>query len=162
RARLRIARPGARRRRGDRTRARFHALDARPRRGERRARRKPLPARSRARLAAAPGCVSRDARDGARLSRDARRRRTPHPPAPEAGAGAPEGRELWIFGDSFSYGWSVDDAQAYPWLLQRAFPGHRVVNFAVGGYGTLQALLELRAALRDAPAPALVVLAHNF
>jgi len=82
--------------------------------------------------------------------------------APEGEAGEPARRELWVFGDSFSYGWSVDDAQAYPWLLQRAFPHHRVVNFAVGGYGTLQALLELRAALREAPAPDLVVLGHNF
>jgi len=76
--------------------------------------------------------------------------------------GAPDRPEIWIFGDSFSYGWAVGDEQTYPWLLQTAFPRHRVVNFAVGGYGTLQALLQLEAALRSHPHPALVVLAHNF
>jgi GNAT superfamily N-acetyltransferase len=83
--------------------------------------------------------------------------------ARDHGASAPGGRpEIWIFGDSFSYGWAVGDEQTYPWLLQSAFPRHRVVNFAVGGYGTLQALLQLEAGLRSHPHPALVVLAHNF
>ena len=36
------------------------------------------------------------------------------------------------------------------------------MNFAVGGYGTLQALLQLQQALRAGPAPAVVVLGHNF
>jgi hypothetical protein len=90
---------------------------------------------------------------------DAAGRRMTGPPGAEDAANRPE---IWIFGDSFSYGWSVDDAQAYPWLLQAALPEYRVRNFAVGGYGTLQALLQLHAALRGAPAPALVVLGHNF
>ena len=86
---------------------------------------------------------------------------------PQANDSAQREEAARVIGESLgnrrrSLGWSVDDAQAYPWLLQRAFPRDRVVNFAVGGYGTLQALLELRAALREAPAPALVVLAHNF
>lgn len=70
--------------------------------------------------------------------------------------------EIWIFGDSFTYGWSVSDEATWPWLVQTALPRHRIVNFAVGGYGTLQALLQLEAALRSRPGPALVVLAHNF
>jgi len=78
------------------------------------------------------------------------------------GVAGPPDSEIWIFGDSFSYGWAVGDEQAYPWLLQTAFPRRRVVNFAVGGYGTLQALLQLETALRSHPHPALVVLAHNF
>jgi lysophospholipase L1-like esterase len=88
-------------------------------------------------------------------------------PAPEGGGAAAESKatsrsELWIFGDSFTYGWAVNDEQTYPWLLQTAFPRHRVLDFAVGGYGTLHALLQLRAALRTRPPPALVLLAHNF
>jgi hypothetical protein len=79
-----------------------------------------------------------------------------------SGAADPDAAEIWVFGDSFSYGWALDDERTWPWLLQAAFPGHRVVNFAVGGYGTLQALLQLEAALRSHPRPALVVLAHNF
>jgi hypothetical protein len=77
------------------------------------------------------------------------------------GPGAPR-PEIWLFGDSFTYGWAVSDEATWPWLLQSALPRQRVVNFAVGGYGTLQALLQLEAALRSRPRPALVVLAHNF
>jgi hypothetical protein len=77
----------------------------------------------------------------------------------DASAGRPE---IWIFGDSFSYGGSVNDEQSYPWRLQSEFPSQRVTNFAVGGYGTLQALLQLEAALGAHSPPALVVLAHNF
>jgi hypothetical protein len=91
---------------------------------------------------------------------DAEGRRITRPIAREdASPGRPE---IWIFGDSFSYGWSVSDEQSYPWQLQSDFPSHRVTNFAVGGYGTLQALLQLEAALGARTAPALVVLAHNF
>jgi hypothetical protein len=86
------------------------------------------------------------------------RRATGPPPAPDAGPRP----EIWLFGDSYTYGWSVDDAATFPWLLQEALPRHRIVNFAVGGYGTLQALLQLESALREPPRPALVVLAHNF
>jgi hypothetical protein len=82
----------------------------------------------------------------------------PEPASP----GAEARPELWIFGDSFAYGWSLDDEQTFPWRLQRAFPGLRVVSFAVGGYGTLHALLLLRDALATRGRPALVVLAHNF
>jgi lysophospholipase L1-like esterase len=77
------------------------------------------------------------------------------------GARAPRA-EIWIFGDSFSYGWAVSDEETFAWLLQAALPRQRVVNFAVGGYGTLHALLQLEQALRSRPRPALVVLAHNF
>ncbi len=95
-----------------------------------------------------------------RATHDADGHRITRPPAP-ADAGAAAG-EIWILGDSFTYGWSVSDEQTYPWLLQTAFARHRIVNFAVGGYGTLQALLQLESALRARPRPALVVLAHNF
>ena len=99
-----------------------------------------------------------------RATHDAAGRRITAPPGAADAGGAPahERPEIWIFGDSFSYGWSVNDAQTYPWRVQAAFPRHRIVNFAVGGYGTLQALLQLREALRNPPPPALVVLGHNF
>jgi lysophospholipase L1-like esterase len=94
---------------------------------------------------------------------DAERHRATSAAARGGDAGGPDpGSEIWIFGDSFSYGWALDDEETYPWLLQSAFPRRRVVNFAVGGYGTLHALLQLEAALEARPRPALVVLAHNF
>src|SRR2546429_433380 len=36
---------------------------------------------------------------------------------------------IWIFGDSVTYGWSVNDRDTYPWLLQEKFPNYDVVNF---------------------------------
>jgi hypothetical protein len=81
---------------------------------------------------------------------------------PRASEPAEARPELWIFGDSFAYGWSVSDEQTFPWLLQSAFPRQRALSFAVGGYGTLHALRLLREALATRARPALVVLAHNF
>ena len=83
--------------------------------------------------------------------------RSVRPPERDAAAGA---RGLWIFGCSFSYGWGVDDAETYAWRLQERLPEWDVVNFSVNGYGTLQSLLQLERALRERPAPAVVVLAY--
>jgi hypothetical protein len=49
--------------------------------------------------------------------------------------------ELWIMGGSFTHGWAVNDWETFPWLLQEGLPEYRVVNFGVGGYGTLQSLV---------------------
>src|SRR5215470_10696794 len=43
---------------------------------------------------------------------------------------------VWIFGDSNSYGWAMEDDQTYAWLLQQKHPELDVVNFSVGGYST--------------------------
>ncbi len=67
---------------------------------------------------------------------------------------------LWIFGCSFTYGWAVDDEATYAWRLQEALPGFDVVNFAVTGYGEIHALIQLREALDERPAPAVVVVAY--
>lgn len=71
--------------------------------------------------------------------------------------------ELWIFGGSITHGWGVDDEQTYPWLLQERFPHLRVVNFGVGGYGTIHSLIQLRAAVETRPKPRAVVATYaNF
>src|ERR1700682_1130235 len=51
---------------------------------------------------------------------------------------------IWIFGDSVTYGWSINDDQTYPWLLQQRLPECELINFGVNGYGTLQNLIQLR------------------
>jgi lysophospholipase L1-like esterase len=80
------------------------------------------------------------------------------PPAGDDGAPRPGG-ELWLFGCSLTHGWSLDDGDTWPWLLQERFPDTRVVNFGVGGYGTLQSLIQFREALRHGR-PRLAVLAY--
>jgi len=67
---------------------------------------------------------------------------------------------IWIFGDSVTYGWSVNDRDTYPWLLQEKFPNYDVVNFGVMGYGTVQSLIQLRKALNNGGKPNLVVLTY--
>ena len=68
--------------------------------------------------------------------------------------------EIWIFGCSLTHGWSVRDDETYAWLLDRSLPNHRVVNFGVTGYGTVQSLRQLSEALDSGRRPAVVVLAY--
>ncbi len=75
------------------------------------------------------------------------------PPVP----GAPQ---LWILGGSFTYGWTVDDPEAYPWRLQERLPAYDVVNLGVNGYGTVHALLQVEQALAQGRPPAAVVVAY--
>lgn len=66
--------------------------------------------------------------------------------------------EIWILGDSITYGWSVNDQEAFPWLLQAELPNFEIVNFGAMGYGTLQSLIQLREALKLRNKPKLVIL----
>jgi hypothetical protein len=79
---------------------------------------------------------------------------------PIHGGTAPEHRkEIWIFGGSFTYGWSLNDEETYPWLLQEYFPEYDVTNFGVNGYGTVHALLQFQAAL-ETRTPKVAVVAY--
>ena len=66
---------------------------------------------------------------------------------------------IWIFGCSYTHGWSNNDEVTYPWLLQERFPQYDIVNFGAGGYATTQALLQFREALKTAT-PRVVILAY--
>lgn len=66
--------------------------------------------------------------------------------------------EIWILGCSLTYGWSLNDDQTYPWILQKRFSNYEIVNFGVGGYGTTQSLLQFKEALRfNTPKVAILV-----
>lgn len=51
--------------------------------------------------------------------------------------------DVVVVGGSFTLGWGVSDYETFPRLLAEKLPGERVVNLAVGGYGTLQSLMVL-------------------
>jgi hypothetical protein len=68
--------------------------------------------------------------------------------------------EIWIFGCSFTHGWTLNDAETYPWLLQAQMPEYEIVNFGVSGYGTLQSFIQFQEALAKRPQPKLVILAY--
>ena len=73
----------------------------------------------------------------------------------------PRKKEIWIFGCSITQGWSVNDEDTYPWIVQENLPNYEVVNFGVGGYGTLHSLIQLQEALKERKKPELVVLAYG-
>ncbi len=75
-------------------------------------------------------------------------------------APTPRRPELWIFGDSITHGWSVNDEETYAWLLQERFPALEVVNFGVSGYGTLHGWLQFEAALAAGRRAALAVVGY--
>lgn len=78
-----------------------------------------------------------------------------------AGSGEPDSRpEIWVLGCSFTHGWSLNDEETYPWLLQERLSRYRVVNFGVDGYSNLQSYLQLQQALGERGSPAAVVMAY--
>ena len=51
---------------------------------------------------------------------------------------------VWVLvGGSFAQGWGLSDEETLAWRLQARWPGRRVRNHAVGGYGSYQSLLTL-------------------
>ena len=69
-------------------------------------------------------------------------------------------KEIWVFGCSFTQGWTLNDEETYPWVLREKLPDYEVVNFGVLGYGTVQSLIQLREALAKGARPALVILSY--
>jgi len=79
---------------------------------------------------------------------------------PDVDAAADTRPPLWIFGCSFTHGWSVNDDDTFPWHVQQAFPAYNVVNFGTGGYGPLHSLLQFEQAIESRPAPRLAVVTY--
>ena len=71
-------------------------------------------------------------------------------------------KEIWIFGCSFTQGWTVNDEETYPWLLRERLTEYEVINFGVDGFGTTQSLIQFREALTAGRAPSLVILSYGF
>jgi lysophospholipase L1-like esterase len=75
---------------------------------------------------------------------------------------APAARDaIWIFGGSFTHGWSVNDEDSYPWRLQQRMPDYEIVNFGVTGYGTVHSLIQFREALERRERPRIAVIAYG-
>ena len=68
--------------------------------------------------------------------------------------------EIWIFGCSFTYGWSLSDEDTFPWVLQEKLSAYEVVNFGVRGYSTVQMLIQLKDAIEKRKKPDLVVVTY--
>jgi hypothetical protein len=70
-------------------------------------------------------------------------------------------KEIWIFGCSLTHGWSLNDEETYPWLLQEKFRNYEVVNFGVEAYSTIQSFLQFQQALEKRQKPVVAVLAYG-
>jgi hypothetical protein len=68
--------------------------------------------------------------------------------------------EIWLFGGSFTHGWSLQDKETYPWLLQKSFPKYEIVNFGVSGCGTLHSLIQFQEALKKRKNPRIAMIAY--
>jgi len=55
--------------------------------------------------------------------------------------------KLVMIGGSYTAGNAISDDETFSWKLQERFPDLEVLNYAVGGYGTLQSLLKLQEVL---------------
>jgi hypothetical protein len=64
---------------------------------------------------------------------------------------------ILFLGDSFVWGFNVEDSERFTELLRQELPDHRIVNAGVAGYGTDQAYLLARR-IWDAVKPDVVVL----
>jgi hypothetical protein len=83
--------------------------------------------------------------------------RLTHPPLP---AGSPKRPEIWVMGCSYTHGWSLNDEETYPWLLQTKLPAYEVLNFGVNGYGTLHSMIQFKEFLKTRGKPAVLVAAY--
>ncbi len=59
------------------------------------------------------------------------------------GQGGVRPRPLLFFGDSYTFGWGVEDDQTFPYYVSRLMPHHRVYNYGVPGYGPQGTLAQL-------------------
>lgn len=69
----------------------------------------------------------------------------PPPPA--------DAKTLWFVGDSYTYGGSISDQQAYPYRVQEKHPELDVTNYAWPGQSTIQTLLLLKKLVADGKKP---------
>ncbi len=93
------------------------------------------------------------------VTNDAEGLRITKPAGPKNSSRSPK-NEIWIFGDSFSYGWGVNDDQTFSWLLQERFPNDRIINFSQPSFSTVQSFLQFQEALKTKPAPKIVIMAY--
>lgn len=70
--------------------------------------------------------------------------------------------ELWFFGGSYTHGWSINDEETFPWLVQSELKDFKVENFGVIGYGTIHFYLQLKKSLQERQKPKMVVINHAY
>ncbi len=71
-------------------------------------------------------------------------------------------KEIWIFGDSYTYGWGNNDETTFPFFLQQFLPNFRVVNYADTGYGNVHAYLQIKREMKiNRTRPEIIVIVYG-
>jgi hypothetical protein len=61
----------------------------------------------------------------------------------------PENKNIHIFGDSFAFGFNVNDDEAFPSLLNKKVNNYNILNYGVPGWGIIQMYLRTMDALEN-------------
>lgn len=69
-------------------------------------------------------------------------------------------KETFILGGSYTYGTGINDFETFPYLLQQEFKNTKFTNYAVPGYGTTHALLQLKNQITKGHIPQSVIIAY--
>jgi hypothetical protein len=70
-------------------------------------------------------------------------------------------KEIWIFGDSYTYGWGNNDETTFPFFLQQFLPHFRIVNYADNGYGNVHAYLQIKREIKKNTLPKIIVIVYG-
>jgi lysophospholipase L1-like esterase len=68
--------------------------------------------------------------------------------------------KIWIMGCSITHGWTLNDNETYPWLVQEKIPEYEIINFGVSGYGTIHSLIQIQNALKIMQKPKIIILTY--
>ncbi len=69
--------------------------------------------------------------------------------------------KIWMMGGSITHGWSINDSETFPWLVQKKFyDDYEIINFGVGGYGTIHSLLQILNALKTQKKPEKIIIIY--
>lgn len=68
---------------------------------------------------------------------------------------------IWLFGCSFNWGWSVSDNQTISYFMQKELKTHKIHNYAIPGYGNIQALIQLKSLLQSGQKPSIALFMYS-
>jgi len=70
--------------------------------------------------------------------------------------------KIWIMGCSFTHGWSINDDETYPWLIQEMYKdNYEIINFGCSGYGTIHSLIQIEEALKIIEKPKIIIYTYS-
>ena len=68
--------------------------------------------------------------------------------------------EIWVFGCSFTHGWSINDEETFTSLLQKRYREYKFINFGCSGYGTIHQFLQIENLLKSNKKPKLAIFTY--